>query len=138
LFALPNIFIFQVLLPLLSPFIDLMFVFGIVHYFIDKHFHPETTSTADLTKLLVFFLAFLVIDFAASALAFLLERRHPASKGDAWLLVHIWAQRFTYRQLFSWVLFRTIKRALDGKSFSWDKLERTAKMSAATEKMTTE
>jgi cellulose synthase/poly-beta-1,6-N-acetylglucosamine synthase-like glycosyltransferase/peptidoglycan/xylan/chitin deacetylase (PgdA/CDA1 family)/spore germination protein YaaH len=136
LFALPNIFIFQVLLPLLSPFIDLMFVFGIVHYFIDKHFHPETTSTADLTKLLLFFTAFLVIDFAASALAFLLERKHPASKGDAWLLVHIWAQRFTYRQLFSWVLFRTIKRALDGKPFSWDKLERTAKMSASTEKIT--
>jgi len=136
LFALPNIFIFQVLLPLLSPLIDLMFVFGIVHYFIDKHFHPETTSTGDLTKLLLFFSAFLVIDFAASGLAFLLERKHPASKGDAWLLVHIWAQRFTYRQLFSWVLFRTIKRALDGKPFSWDKLERTAKMSAAAERIT--
>jgi len=136
LFALPNIFIFQVVLPLLSPFIDLMFVFGVVHYFIDKHFHPETTSTGDLIKLLVFFTAFLVIDFAASGLAFLLERKHPASKGDAWLLVHIWAQRFTYRQLFSWVLFRTIKRALDGKSFSWDKLERTAKMSAMAEGIT--
>jgi len=136
LFALPNIFIFQVVLPLLSPFIDLMFVFGVVHYFIDKHFHPETTSTGDLIKLLVFFTAFLVIDFAASGLAFLLERKHPASKGDAWLLVHIWAQRFTYRQLFSWVLFRTIKRALDGKPFSWDKLERTAKMSAMAEGIT--
>jgi cellulose synthase/poly-beta-1,6-N-acetylglucosamine synthase-like glycosyltransferase/peptidoglycan/xylan/chitin deacetylase (PgdA/CDA1 family)/spore germination protein YaaH len=136
LFALPNIFIFQVVLPLLSPLIDLMFVFGIVHYFIDKHFHPETTSSGDLTKLLVFFTMFLVIDFAASGLAFLLERKHPASKGDAWLLVHIWAQRFTYRQLFSWVLFRTIKRALDGKPFSWDKLERTAKMSAIAERIT--
>jgi cellulose synthase/poly-beta-1,6-N-acetylglucosamine synthase-like glycosyltransferase/peptidoglycan/xylan/chitin deacetylase (PgdA/CDA1 family)/spore germination protein YaaH len=136
LFALPNIFIFQVLLPLLSPLIDLMFIFGIVHYFIDKHFHPDTTSTGDLAKLLAFFTAFLVIDFAASALAFLLERKHPASKGDAWLLVHIWAQRFTYRQLFSWVLFRTIKRALDGKPFSWDKLERTAKMSAMAEGIT--
>jgi hypothetical protein len=51
-----------------------------------------------------------------------------------WLLVHIWVQRFTYRQLFSWVLIRTVKRAFDGKSFSWDKLERTAKMSAATER----
>jgi len=136
LFALPNIFIFQVVLPLLSPLIDLMFVFGIVHYFIDKHFHPETTSTSDLGKLLAFFTAFLVIDFAASALAFLLERKHPASKGDAWLLVHIWAQRFTYRQLFSWVLLRTIKRALDGQPFSWDKLERTAKMSANAERIT--
>jgi cellulose synthase/poly-beta-1,6-N-acetylglucosamine synthase-like glycosyltransferase/peptidoglycan/xylan/chitin deacetylase (PgdA/CDA1 family) len=138
LFALPNILIFQILLPLVSPLIDLMFVAGVIHYFIDKHFHPETTSPADLLKLLTFFLAFLLIDFAASALAFLLERKHPASKGDAWLLVHIWVQRFTYRQLFSWVLVRTVKRAIDGKPFSWDKLERTAKMSARTERITQE
>jgi cellulose synthase/poly-beta-1,6-N-acetylglucosamine synthase-like glycosyltransferase/peptidoglycan/xylan/chitin deacetylase (PgdA/CDA1 family)/spore germination protein YaaH len=137
LFALPNIVIFQIMLPLVSPLIDLMFVAGVIHYFIDKHFHPETTSPADLVKLLVFFGAFLLIDFTASALAFALERKHPASKGDAWLLVHIWVQRFTYRQLFSWVLFRTVKRAVDGKPFSWDKLERTGQMSKATDASTT-
>jgi peptidoglycan-N-acetylglucosamine deacetylase len=135
LFALPNILIFQILLPLVSPLIDLMFVAGVIHYFIDKHFHPETTSSADLVKLLVFFGAFLLIDFAASVLAFALERKHPASKGDAWLLVHIWIQRFTYRQLFSWVLFRTVKRAIDGKPFNWDKLERTARMSKQAEQL---
>jgi peptidoglycan-N-acetylglucosamine deacetylase len=136
LFALPNIVIFQILLPLVSPLIDLMFVAGVIHYFIDKHFHPDTASSADFIKLLTFFLTFLLIDFAASALAFLLERKHPASKGDAWLLVHIWIQRFTYRQLFSWVLIKTMKRAIDGKPFNWDKLERTAKMSKATESLT--
>ena len=137
LFALPNILIFQVVLPLMSPLIDLFFVFGILHYFIDKHFHPEAANNADLIKLLTFFLTFILIDFAASGLAFLLERKHPASRGDAWLLVHIWVQRFTYRQLFSWVLFRTVKRAIDGKPFAWDKLERTAQMSKQTEQLTT-
>jgi cellulose synthase/poly-beta-1,6-N-acetylglucosamine synthase-like glycosyltransferase/peptidoglycan/xylan/chitin deacetylase (PgdA/CDA1 family)/spore germination protein YaaH len=136
LFALPNILIFQILLPLVSPLIDLMFVAGVIHYLVDKHFHPETASTDSFYKLLAFFLAFLVIDFAASALAFALERKHPASKGDGWLLFHIWIQRFTYRQLFSVVLFRTVKRAIDGKPFSWDKLERTAQMSKTTEKIT--
>ena len=135
LFALPNIVVFQIVLPLVSPLIDLMFVAGVIHYFVDKYYHPETTNPADLVKLLTFFGAFLLIDFIASALAFMLERRHPASKGDAWLLVHIWLQRFTYRQLFSWVLFRTVKRAIDGKSFSWDKLERTAKMSKEAEQL---
>jgi cellulose synthase/poly-beta-1,6-N-acetylglucosamine synthase-like glycosyltransferase/peptidoglycan/xylan/chitin deacetylase (PgdA/CDA1 family)/spore germination protein YaaH len=137
LFALPNILIFQILLPLVSPLIDLMFVAGVIHYFVDKHFHPETTSTADFYKLITFFLTFILIDFAASGLAFLLERKHPASKGDGWLLFHIWIQRFTYRQLFSWVLIRTIKRAFDGKPFSWDKLERTGEMSKSTESSTT-
>jgi peptidoglycan-N-acetylglucosamine deacetylase len=136
LFALPNTLIFQILLPLFSPFIDLMFVAGVVNYIIDRYFHPETASAASFQRLLVFFLAFLVIDFAASALAFTLERKHPASKGDAWLLFHIWIQRFTYRQVFSIVLFKTIKRAIDGKPFNWDKLDRTATMSKETEKLT--
>ena len=115
--------------PLLSPLIDLMFFAGIMHYFIYKHFHPESASADSFHKLLLFFAAFLIIDFLTSALAFALERKHPASKGDAWLLVHIWIQRFTYRQVFSIVLFKTIKRAIDGKPFNWDKLERTAMMS---------
>ncbi|MHB1020881.1 MAG: glycosyltransferase [Acidobacteriaceae bacterium] len=136
LFALPNIIIFQMLLPLVSPFIDLMFAAGVVHYFVDVHFHPEAASTASFIKLLAFFLAFLVIDFVTSALAFALERRHPTSKGDGWLLFHIWLQRFSYRQVFSVVLFKTLKRAIDGRPFSWDKLERTAKMSRKTEEMT--
>jgi cellulose synthase/poly-beta-1,6-N-acetylglucosamine synthase-like glycosyltransferase/peptidoglycan/xylan/chitin deacetylase (PgdA/CDA1 family)/spore germination protein YaaH len=136
LFALPNILIFQILLPLVSPFIDLFFLAGVVQYFVDRHFHPEAASAASLYKLLTFFLAFLLIDFATSALAFSLERKHPASKGDAWLLAHIWLQRFTYRQVFSIVLFKTLKRAIDGKPFSWDKLERTAHMSASTDNIT--
>jgi peptidoglycan-N-acetylglucosamine deacetylase len=136
LFALPNTLIFQILLPLVSPLIDLMFVAGIFEYLYDRHFHPEAASAASFEKLLTFFLAFLLIDFAASALAFTLERKHPASKGDAWLLFHIWIQRFTYRQVFSIVLFKTIKRAIDGKPFAWDKLDRTAQMSKATEKIT--
>ncbi len=136
LFALPNTLVFQILLPLVSPLIDLMFVASLINFFYDKHFHPEAASSASLEKLLIFFTAFILIDFVASALAFTLERKHPASKGDAWLLFHIWIQRFTYRQVFSIVLFKTMKRAIDGKPFNWDKLERTATMSKETEKIT--
>jgi cellulose synthase/poly-beta-1,6-N-acetylglucosamine synthase-like glycosyltransferase/peptidoglycan/xylan/chitin deacetylase (PgdA/CDA1 family)/spore germination protein YaaH len=136
LFALPNILVFQILLPLVSPFIDLMFVAGVVHYLLDRHFHPEAANAANFEKLLTFFLAFLIIDFITSALAFSLERKHAANKGDGWLLFHIWLQRFAYRQLFSLVLFKTVKRAIDGRPFNWDKLERTAKLSAQTERLT--
>ncbi|HVU46531.1 MAG TPA: glycosyltransferase [Terracidiphilus sp.] len=136
LFALPNILIFQMFLPLVSPFIDLLFVWGIVNFFVNKHYHPEAASSASFEKLVTYFLGFLVIDFITSSVAFSLERRHPANKGDGWLLFHIWLQRFSYRQLFSVVLFKTLKRAIDGKPFNWDKLERTAKMSKATEVLT--
>jgi len=136
LFALPNILIFQMLLPLVSPFIDIMFLAGIVNYFIDRHFHPEAASAASFEKLLAYFGAFLLIDFITSSVAFSLERRHPANKGDGWLLFHIWLQRFAYRQVFSIVLFKTLKRAIDGKPFNWDKIQRTAKMSKATDALT--
>jgi cellulose synthase/poly-beta-1,6-N-acetylglucosamine synthase-like glycosyltransferase/peptidoglycan/xylan/chitin deacetylase (PgdA/CDA1 family)/spore germination protein YaaH len=136
LFALPNILIFQMFLPLVSPFIDLMFLAGVVNYLIDRYYHPEAASAASFEKLLAYFTAFLVIDFVTSSVAFSLERRHPANKGDGWLLFHIWLQRFAYRQVFSIVLFKTLKRAIDGKPFNWDKIERTARMSEATDALT--
>jgi cellulose synthase/poly-beta-1,6-N-acetylglucosamine synthase-like glycosyltransferase/peptidoglycan/xylan/chitin deacetylase (PgdA/CDA1 family)/spore germination protein YaaH len=134
-FALPNILVFQILLPLVSPFIDIMFAWGVVQYLIDKHYHPETASASTVEKLLTYFLAFLAIDFLTSLLAFSLEPRHPANKGDGWLLFHVWLQRFSYRQIFSIVLFRTLKRALEGRPFNWEKIERTARMSRQTEKI---
>jgi peptidoglycan-N-acetylglucosamine deacetylase len=124
--ALPNIVIFQILLPLVSPLIDIMFAVGSLWYFIQKHFHPDSTDPASFHKLVAFFFVFLVVDFLASALAFALERRRPDDKEDVWLLSQVWLQRFAYRQLFSVVLFKTLKRALEGRRFAWDKLERTA------------
>jgi hypothetical protein len=115
------------MLPLVSPFIDIMFVTGVFKYLIyDKHFHPETADPAGFQKLVLFFLMFLVIDFIASVIAFSLERRHGRDRRDWWLLGHVWLQRFCYRQLLCIVLFKTIFRAIDGKPFAWDKLERTA------------
>jgi cellulose synthase/poly-beta-1,6-N-acetylglucosamine synthase-like glycosyltransferase/peptidoglycan/xylan/chitin deacetylase (PgdA/CDA1 family) len=124
--ALPNIVIFQILLPLVSPLIDIMFAVGTIWYLIQKHFHPDSTDPASFHKLVAFFFAFLVIDFIASAIAFALERRRDDDKEDVLLLSQVWLQRFAYRQLFSIVLFKTLKRALEGRRFAWDKLERTA------------
>ena len=124
--ALPNIVIFQILLPLVSPLIDIMFAVGTIWYSIQKHFHPDSTDPASFHKLVAFFFAFLVIDFIASAIAFALERRRDDDKEDVLLLSQVWLQRFAYRQLFSIVLFKTLKRALEGRKFAWDKLERTA------------
>jgi cellulose synthase/poly-beta-1,6-N-acetylglucosamine synthase-like glycosyltransferase len=124
--ALPNIVIFQILLPLVSPFIDIGFAVGALWYYVQKWFHPDSTDPASFYRLVLFFVAFLIIDFITSAIAFALERRQPESREDAWLLSQVWLQRFAYRQLFSVVLFKTLKRAVQGKKFAWDKLERTA------------
>ena len=127
--ALPNILIFQILLPLGSPFIDVMCVGGALWYAIKQYFHPDSTDPADFIKLVLYFAVFLIIDLLASAIAFALERRQPEAREDGWLLSQVWLQRFAYRQLFSVVLINTLKRAIQGKPFAWDKLERTAAVS---------
>jgi cellulose synthase/poly-beta-1,6-N-acetylglucosamine synthase-like glycosyltransferase/spore germination protein YaaH/peptidoglycan/xylan/chitin deacetylase (PgdA/CDA1 family) len=124
--AIPNMVIFQILLPLVSPFIDIMFVVGMITYFVDKYRHPESANPADFHKLVVYFALFMVIDFIASTIAFTLERQQPGGKRDFLLLGHVWLQRFAYRQLFSLVLLKTLKRAMEGGGFAWDKLERAA------------
>ena len=124
--ALPNILVFQILLPLVSPFIDIMFAVSTIWYVIQKSFHPESFPADDYQRLLIFFVVFLIIDFIASAMAFALERRQPEAREDIWLLSQVWLQRFAYRQVFSVVLFKTLKRAITGRPFAWDKLDRTA------------
>ena len=124
--ALPNIIVFQIVLPLLSPFIDLMFAVGTLKFLLERYFHPESSDPRSFEQLVLYFVIFLLIDFIASALAFLLERREAGQREEMQLLLHLWLQRFSYRQLFSAVLFKTLKRAIDGKPFAWDKLERTA------------
>ena len=124
--AIPNMIIFQILLPLVSPFIDIMFLVAAATYGYNRYFHPESANPADFRKLLVYFLMFMAIDFVASTIAFALERQQSGGKRDFLLLGHVWLQRFAYRQLFSLVLIKTLKRAMEGRPFAWDKLERTA------------
>src|SRR5262249_44966126 len=85
-----------------------------------------SANSADFHRLVLYFALFMIIDFIASTIAFALERQQPGKKRDFLLLGHVWLQRFAYRQLFSLVLVKTLQGAIDGRSFAWDKLERTA------------
>ena len=60
--ALPNIFVFQLVLPLISPVIDLMFfgsllLWGLAQFRVTKL--PQLWTTADVEKSVIFFLGFL-------------------------------------------------------------------------------
>ena len=78
------------------------------------------------TALLPSLVGHLLYGAVTDTVYFALERRRPDDTEDPWLLSQVWLQRFAYRQLFSVVLFKTLKRALEGRRFAWDKLERTA------------
>jgi len=48
--ALPNIIVFQILLPLVSPFIDIMFAVAALWYFVQKYFirNPPTLRVSNV------------------------------------------------------------------------------------------
>ncbi|MGB6897078.1 MAG: glycosyltransferase [Candidatus Acidiferrum sp.] len=119
--ALPNIFVFQLVLPLISPVIDLMFfgslvLWGLAQFRITKL--PQLWTAADVEKSVIFFLGFLLIDLLTCVLAFALE------KDEDWtLLVPVLLQRFYYRQLMYVVLFRSVKEAVSGRPVGWRGVE---------------
>jgi cellulose synthase/poly-beta-1,6-N-acetylglucosamine synthase-like glycosyltransferase/peptidoglycan/xylan/chitin deacetylase (PgdA/CDA1 family) len=121
LIALPNIFIFQLVLPLISPVIDLMFLGSLLLWglaqFRATHL-PQLWTTADVEKSLFFFVGFLLIDIATCMVAFALER-----KEDWTLLFPVLLQRFYYRQLMYVVLFRSVKEAVSGRPVGWRGVE---------------
>jgi cellulose synthase/poly-beta-1,6-N-acetylglucosamine synthase-like glycosyltransferase len=119
--ALPNIFVFQIVLPLISPVIDLMF-FGSVLLWCLAGLRitqlPQLWTSADVEKSLLFFLGFLLIDILTCMVAFALER-----KEDWTLLIPVLLQRFYYRQLMYVVLFRSVKEAVSGRPVGWRGVE---------------
>jgi cellulose synthase/poly-beta-1,6-N-acetylglucosamine synthase-like glycosyltransferase/spore germination protein YaaH/peptidoglycan/xylan/chitin deacetylase (PgdA/CDA1 family) len=120
--ALPNIFIFQILLPLVSPVLDLLFLGSLVLWGL-AGLHvtqiPHLWTTEDVQRSVVFFLGFLIIDVLTCVIAFALERHE-----DWALLIPVLLQRFYYRQLMYIVLFRSVKEAVSGRPVGWKGVEK--------------
>jgi peptidoglycan-N-acetylglucosamine deacetylase len=119
--ALPNVFLFQILLPLVSPVIDLMFLLSIVLWGLAQlritHI-PQLWTAQDVERSLIFFAAFMVIDLFTCIVAFALERHE-----DWTLLAPLLIQRFYYRQMMYVVLFRALKEAVQGRPVGWRGVE---------------
>jgi cellulose synthase/poly-beta-1,6-N-acetylglucosamine synthase-like glycosyltransferase/peptidoglycan/xylan/chitin deacetylase (PgdA/CDA1 family)/spore germination protein YaaH len=114
--GMPNILLFQIILPLFSPIADLMMVFGLFGG------HPG--------KILFYYVAFIVIDFIVGIIAFWME------KEDYKKLWYIIPQRFIWRQLMYYILIKSVRRALKGELSGWGAVKRTGSvtMKAATAK----
>jgi len=119
--ALPNVWLFQLLLPALSPIADLMFVFSILGIIQTRYAHGATFALTSLEKVLTYYAVFLLVDWLAAAIAFVMEPGED--KSLTWL---IFLQRFAYRQLMYWVVVRSFKAAVQGRVVGWGKLERKA------------
>jgi cellulose synthase/poly-beta-1,6-N-acetylglucosamine synthase-like glycosyltransferase/peptidoglycan/xylan/chitin deacetylase (PgdA/CDA1 family)/spore germination protein YaaH len=115
--ALPNVFLFQILLPLVSPVIDLMFLltlgmWGLAQLQLTRF--GTIWTQEDVQRSLFFFALFMLIDFVTCVLAFALEWDEDWS-----LLFPLILQRFYYRQLMYVVLFRAVVQAWKGGAVGW-------------------
>jgi hypothetical protein len=88
-----------------SPLADLIMILGLFGS------HPE--------KMLVFYVAFLMVDFLVGIIAFRME------KEKYYKLLYLIPQRFIWRQLMYYILFKSIRKALKGELGTWGVLKRT-------------
>jgi len=119
--AIPNIFLFQIILPLVSPVIDLLFILSIALWGLAQlriARLPQLWTLQDVERSLIFFAIFMVIDLLTCVVAFALE------KNEDWtLLAPLILQRFYYRQMMYVVLFRALKEAVQGRPVGWRGVE---------------
>lgn len=105
--VLPNLLIFNFIIPLFSPIVDILFVAGLFSH--------------NAVEYVFFYLLYYVIDCLISTLAYNYDNRKFTIKTALILFV----QRFVYRQLLFWVLIKSFLKALKGELVSWGILKRT-------------
>jgi cellulose synthase/poly-beta-1,6-N-acetylglucosamine synthase-like glycosyltransferase/spore germination protein YaaH/peptidoglycan/xylan/chitin deacetylase (PgdA/CDA1 family) len=119
--AIPNIFMFQIILPLVSPLIDLLFLLTLALWALAQlriTRLPPLWTSQDVERSLIFFALFMLIDLFTCIVAFALERDE-----DWTLLAPLILQRFYYRQMMYVVLFRALKEAIEGRPVGWRGVE---------------
>ncbi|HXM49621.1 MAG TPA: glycosyltransferase [Pyrinomonadaceae bacterium] len=119
--ALPNVWIFQILFPLISPVMDLILVYTLASSALDRLQQPVGYSFTNLRQVLFYYALFLAVDWSAACFAFVLERK------ERWrLLWWLFLQRFCYRQVMYYVMVKSVTTAVRGAVVGWGKLERKA------------
>ncbi|WP_200902580.1 glycosyltransferase, partial [Protofrankia coriariae] len=114
--ALPYLLMFQVLLPMLAPVIDLMALYGLLF--------------ADRGAVLISYAGFLAVQLATTAYAFHLDRERF---GPLWTLP---LQQIVYRQVMYLVVIQSVVSAVLGSRLRWHKLARAGSAGSALETRT--
>lgn len=103
--ALPNILIFQYIIPSVIPLADFFMLVGLL--------------TGNAARIATYYLIFMLVDVAVAVLAFSFEKENMAKL--LWLI----PQRLAWRWLMWYVLFKSVRRAIKGELQNWGVLKRT-------------
>jgi len=108
-FSLPGILFFQILLVAFAPFIDILLI--------------QSLFLGHGDDVLPYFAAFILCDLILAAVACQMEGIPLRTA------LRIIPQRFVYRPLLSYVVWKSILHAMRGAWVGWGKLQRTASVS---------
>ncbi|MDR6736073.1 glycosyltransferase [Sphingobacterium sp. 2149] len=126
--GMPNILIFQIILPLFAPLADIFMLFSLVSglFSLSEVNGISWTGIAGLFSLhtgfgqvMFYYFLFVVVDIFFAAIAFKLEGEKLVN------LIYLFPQRFFWRQLMYFVLFKSVRKAIKGELNTWGTLKRT-------------
>lgn len=117
--AMPNVWIFQLFYTAISPLADILFAWSLLSVLLARYQHGDRYALSNLEDVLKLYVIFLVVDWLAAVVAFLMEPGEE--KALTWLVL---IQRFVFRQTMYWVVVKSIAAALRGHVVGWGKLER--------------
>ena len=112
LIALPNILIYQIILPFLAPLADLILVLSLIAAGLN-------IVDAGIDSIIFYYAVFSLVDVAGAAVAFAFEKENL---NKLWWMI---PQRLVYRQLMYYILIKSVRRAIKGELQGWGKLKRT-------------
>jgi peptidoglycan-N-acetylglucosamine deacetylase len=132
--AFPNILFFGLLFPILAPIADLTLIGNLLLSAIQSlslkgsQAGPSAESFYDKYHMLIMYMAFMMVDIGVSAVAFKIQKE---PMGKLWLM---FPQRFIYRPLAYYILFKSYMKAFKGELMGWGVLSRTGSMGKVTVK----
>ena len=103
--ALPNILLFQYIIPSIIPMADFFMLVGLI--------------TGNAARIGTYYLVFMLVDLGVAILAFSFEKEKLIK------LVWLIPQRLVWRWLMWYVLFKSFRRAIKGELQHWGVLKRT-------------
>ncbi len=120
LFALPNMVLFQVIFPVLTPILEITVVFHTLSTLMDALAHNGQCDAGGLLKLVGYYVLFMLIDLMMCVLAFSFE-----SEEDKRQMKWFGVQRLLYRPIMIYLALKSLVAAHRGQLVGWNKLTRT-------------
>jgi len=123
--AMPDVWVFQVMFSLISPVMDLIFIWALVSATLTRLGNTAGNPATNLTHVISYFGLFFAFESLMALLAFAMERR------EQWnLLWGLCLKRIFHRPVIYYVMIKSVFAALSGALVGWRKLERQASVVA--------